>query len=211
VEDRGAGIDSPHILLDRLRIANFGAGEDNQISALECGAGFALAARWKKVSVRKLLGDIQRDDIYIALERPMLEPVVQKVNIHLKALFRQLPAAVAVCTDDDRNLREHSGEQRRLIAYLARVHVLFAISTKRNDVGAATAAITTRENAGPEAVREQPPRDVSHERRLPCAAGGDVANAHDGPTEPTGLEPATTIRGAPQGDSQPESRSQGYQ
>ena len=82
-------------------------------------------SRWRpagsKLPVGKGLRRIQRQQVHVACERQMLEAVVENVRVHLKALFRSLPAAKAVGAYDEGNFRKRARQKRRLVADFLRV------------------------------------------------------------------------------------------
>lgn len=141
----------------------------------------------------------------------MLEPVVEKVDIHSIAIFRQPPAPVAVSTNHNRDFRKRLGQPRRLVSHLPRVSLPFRGGIQGDDLGGILPAVTSGEDARAKAAGKKPPGGVGHQRSLTRPARRNIPHAHYRLTQPAGLEPAARTGDASQGDAKPESRGQGHQ
>ena len=111
-------------------------------------------------------------DVEVARQSPMLEAIVQQVQLRTESLLGQSPGGVAVFADDDRH-SQLARDQQRLVAKFAR---RAARIDQRHARG--LAPVAAREHIERNAALLQQLAQQNEERRLARAADREIADAH---------------------------------
>jgi hypothetical protein len=87
------------------------------------------------------LGNVEQNHIDIARQRPVLEAVVEDVNVDIESVFGEEAGPIAVSADDNGHLGQRPSQQRGLVSHIEWVGLAFLSRGENNHFLAASTAI----------------------------------------------------------------------
>ena len=141
----------------------------------------------------------------------MLKAVVEDVRIYLEALLGNSSGAIAVRGNHDGHAGQAASQQRRLVAYNARIRRPPARRLDDDQVCAALATVTSRQNGGLPSSGDEELGQVLDEGCLARSADGQVPDTDDGLAEVARGEPLAPVGSAAAGDAGPKNPRRGSQ
>jgi hypothetical protein len=95
-------------------------------------------------------GAIQKDKVYISFQPKMLKSIIEHNDIRLKFANRQQAGFKSIFTDNNRYVFQATGNQKRFISSLLRIHQYVPAITDNPTVFFSTALVTPADNHYPD-------------------------------------------------------------
>jgi hypothetical protein len=167
--------------------------ENDDVSAAEGGEGFAEVAGGEEMVGE--VGAQDEDDLNLAGELAVLEAIVEEVDSRLGGGLLFGEEACVIAAGGDVDVSSGAGEKEGFVAELDG-------GASGIDVGGhgVAATVATGEDVGVPAEGGEEGAQREDEGRLAGTAGGEVADADDGPGEALLREQTTVIQGVARGD-----------
>ncbi len=155
-----------------------GVGGNERIQRL------AQVAGWQRQRLRDVVAADQ-DDVDVAFELEVLEPVVQHVDRRAEAVLGQAAREVPIGRHEHRRAGQLPGEHERLVSRSRHVGAHAARIAHDDDaVSRLTPPVAAAEHRGRFPHLDQQPRDRRRRRRLAAPPDREVAHADHRPAQP---------------------------
>ena len=154
-------------------------GQQAYIGTADMRYGFAQSATREHITVAEHIYRINKQDIHITLQLPMLEAIIQNGHFRTKIFDGILPRNGAVSTNQHRNFRQMLGQHECLVPGISRRH-MESLSIRNNaDIAMPLGPVAAIEDYHAIAHIADVPGQPLCSRGLARAAHGDIAEADD--------------------------------
>ena len=165
---------------------------DRRVGALDRFLGFSPASIREKAFPGKPLHRINRYKVDVAEEPAVLKAIIENEDVSKTPLFGEQTGSVTIGSDNDGRTGSTAGNQERFIPCFFPWNRRPTSAADDHDPGT-LALVSTRQNDGTEALFEQLLGKQDYERRLACAANGDVSDTDDWMVEAISLKDAARV------------------
>jgi len=91
-------------------------GEKKEMSPAEMAQGLAEDAPGQKMVVPESEGGVNKHNVKVSMEAKVLKAIIEQDPLHAEPLERHLTISESIFANEDRNLWEPLGHEKRLIA-----------------------------------------------------------------------------------------------
>ena len=169
-------------LCQLLALVGTDAGQDHRVGPAHGAQGFSEASLRRQTATAEGVGNREGENVQIALEGEMGKAVIEKKQIRWRLeLLKSVSAGFETAlTDQDVALREHAGQQHRLIADDLGIH-LGAPAHQADALASGTVA--AGQDCRPQALPVQMFGDRRHQRSLAAPTPMQIPNADHRPAQ----------------------------